>query len=243
MAVKTVIVLPGPTGPTGTIKGVNILSAFTGSTGQFAQWLQATGSPGPNGLIDKVYNIGPTGLTGQHKTVIIAGLVPPVPNLLLQPNSLLSAPWIGVQGGSGTPIANVLTAPAGLLGPDGVSQAFRLALTGAGGTSAWSGLQQVVNFPAATAGKFSFYMKSSASGGAANVTLATNNNIAFATGIAQKFALSAQWQKFTLSGVIQTGGTAAQFLVSNLASAATPPTVDATCNGNVDIAFGFVSNP
>jgi hypothetical protein len=70
---KTVVVIGGPTGPTGTIKGVNILSAFTGATGQFAQWLQATGASGPNGLLEKVYNIGPTGLTGQHKNVIISG--------------------------------------------------------------------------------------------------------------------------------------------------------------------------
>lgn len=70
---KTVVVLPGPTGPTGTIKGVNILGAFTGATGRLPQWLQATGPSGPSGTLEKVYNIGPTGLTGGHKTVIILG--------------------------------------------------------------------------------------------------------------------------------------------------------------------------
>ncbi len=70
---KTVIVLGGPTGPTGTFKGVNILSVFTGATGEFAQWLQATGATGPNGTFESIYNIGPTGLTGQHKNVIISG--------------------------------------------------------------------------------------------------------------------------------------------------------------------------
>lgn len=70
---KTVVVLAGPTGPTGTIKGVNILANFTGASGRLAQWLQATGASGPNGLLEKVYNIGPTGITGEHKSVIITG--------------------------------------------------------------------------------------------------------------------------------------------------------------------------
>lgn len=70
---KTVVVLGGPTGPTGTIEGVNILSAFTGATGQFRQWLQATGASGPTGLLKRVYNIGPTGISGAHKNVIISG--------------------------------------------------------------------------------------------------------------------------------------------------------------------------
>jgi hypothetical protein len=70
---KTVVVLGGPTGPTGTIKGVNILSGYTGPTGNIAQWLQATGATGPSGVLEKVYNIGPTGLTGGHKNVFISG--------------------------------------------------------------------------------------------------------------------------------------------------------------------------
>lgn len=73
MALKTVVVLAAPTGPTGTIKGVNILRAFTGATGQFAQWQQATGPTGGQGVLERVYNIGPTGISGQHKTVIITG--------------------------------------------------------------------------------------------------------------------------------------------------------------------------
>lgn len=70
---KIVIVAGGPTGPTGTIKGVNILGAFTGPTGTFAQWAQATGNTGPHGTFETVYNIGPTGIKGEHKTVIIPG--------------------------------------------------------------------------------------------------------------------------------------------------------------------------
>lgn len=70
---KLVIIAAGPTGPTGTMKGVNILGAFTGMTGTFAQWKQATGATGPHGTFETVYNIGATGIKGQHKTVIIPG--------------------------------------------------------------------------------------------------------------------------------------------------------------------------
>jgi hypothetical protein len=73
---KQVYIEKGPTGPTGTWKGVNILGAFTGPTGLFAQWKQytgPTGASGPNGNYEHVYNIGPTGIKGEHKTVIIPG--------------------------------------------------------------------------------------------------------------------------------------------------------------------------
>lgn len=70
---KIVIVLGGPTGPTGTFEGVNILGTFTGRTGQFPQWAQATGNTGPHGTFKSVYNIGPTGVKGEIKTVIIPG--------------------------------------------------------------------------------------------------------------------------------------------------------------------------
>lgn len=72
---KTVVVLAGPTGPTGTIKGVNIITNITGASGEFAHWLQATGPTAPHGVIERVYNIGPTGVQGEHKTVIIQGFV------------------------------------------------------------------------------------------------------------------------------------------------------------------------
>lgn len=75
---KTVVVLAGPTGPTGTMKGVVILSAFTGFTGELAQWLQATGpTGGVHGEIERVYSIANTGPKGVHKTVIIKGFVGP----------------------------------------------------------------------------------------------------------------------------------------------------------------------
>lgn len=66
---KSVIVIAGPTGPTGTFQGVRILSAFTGPTGAFAQWSQLAGFTGPTGTFKTVY---PT-TDPKAKTVIIAG--------------------------------------------------------------------------------------------------------------------------------------------------------------------------
>lgn len=73
---KTVVVLAGPTGPTGTIKGVNIIKNVTGPSGTIPQWLQATGPTGANGTLERVYNSG-TGATGKFKTVTILGYVGP----------------------------------------------------------------------------------------------------------------------------------------------------------------------
>lgn len=75
---KTVVVLAGPTGPTGNFESVIIHSAFTGLTGEIAQWLQATGPTGGiHGELKRVYPIGQTGPTGVHKHVIINGYVGP----------------------------------------------------------------------------------------------------------------------------------------------------------------------
>jgi hypothetical protein len=66
-------VLGGFTGPTGTFKQVNILGSFTGPTGTFPIWNQATGPTGSNGTFESVINVGPTGIKGEVKTVIIPG--------------------------------------------------------------------------------------------------------------------------------------------------------------------------
>lgn len=71
---KTVIVLGGPTGPTGTFEMVNIVPNFTGATGEIAQWRAATGATGPNGTFKSIVNIGPTGPNAsKFKTAIIPG--------------------------------------------------------------------------------------------------------------------------------------------------------------------------
>lgn len=77
---KTVRVIAGPTGPTGTMKGVRIFSNITGPTGLFAQWAQG-GQGGPTGTFESVYPVGATAYaaarTGTYKTVIIAGYTGP----------------------------------------------------------------------------------------------------------------------------------------------------------------------
>lgn len=75
---KTVIVLGGFTGPTGTFECVNIIPNFTGPTGTFPIWNQATGPTGPNGTFKQVWDVAgaPTGTVlpkGTIKTVIIPG--------------------------------------------------------------------------------------------------------------------------------------------------------------------------
>jgi hypothetical protein len=200
------------------------------------------------GLIAQWLIVAPGGMPSNAQTVLenyeiafynVQTYSPPG-NLLSSPNNFLSTPWIGVQAGAGVALSTVVTAPGGLLGPDGISQAYTLALGGTGGTNNWSGIQQVVSFASGVAGEFFVYMKSSASGGAANVALVTNDNVAWSTGISQKFALTSSWQRFTLSGALQTGGTNAQVTICNLSSAGSP-IVDATCNGNVDIAFSYAA--
>jgi len=76
---KTVIVLAGPTGPTGTMKGVNIWTGMSGLSGGHATWLQYTGGKGPSGILERVYPLAAdgAGFTGAHKTVFISGYVGP----------------------------------------------------------------------------------------------------------------------------------------------------------------------
>ncbi len=72
---RTVVVLAGPTGPTGTYERVNIFAAFTGATGQFEQCQQVAGASGPRGIISRVYPSG--GPTAGVRNIIIAGYTGP----------------------------------------------------------------------------------------------------------------------------------------------------------------------
>lgn len=78
---KSVRVLAGPTGASGSHEGVHILAAFTGPTGTFPQWLQINATQqaaSPTGTFKEVYPIASgTGVKGEVKTVIIAGYTGP----------------------------------------------------------------------------------------------------------------------------------------------------------------------
>lgn len=142
-------------------------------------------------------------------------------NLLVRSGDQSNASW-SVLGGTVTPLAGAA--------PDGVSSAYTLALSGA----SLSGVRQLLPWTAGNTGTFTFYVRSSSSGGAANVRLTTNNSVAWSTGITTKLALTSQWQRITLSGALTSSGTQIFTIVGN---ANADGTVDATCAGNVDVAF------
>lgn len=74
---KTVNVLSGFTGPTGTFEFVNIIPNITGASGEIDKWLSLTGASGgasPKGTFKSVINIGPTGPNpSKFKTATILG--------------------------------------------------------------------------------------------------------------------------------------------------------------------------
>ncbi len=78
---KSVRVLAGPTGPTGTFEGVHIFTGFTGPTGTFPIWNQINAAQqalSPTGTFKSVYPLaGATGKTGAIKSVIISGFTGP----------------------------------------------------------------------------------------------------------------------------------------------------------------------
>lgn len=70
----------GPTGANGVLEKVNILSTFTGPTGTFPIWNQINATQqaaSPTGTFQSVVSIGPTGIKGEIKTVIIPGFTGP----------------------------------------------------------------------------------------------------------------------------------------------------------------------
>jgi hypothetical protein len=77
---------------------------------------------------------------------------------------------------------------------------------------------------------YSCYVKASASGGASNVRLTTNNVSAWNTGFSTRFALTSSWQRVSVTGTIT--GTEAYFIIGAIDATGTN---DATCAGNVDV--------
>ena len=77
---------------------------------------------------------------------------------------------------------------------------------------------------------YSCYVKASASGGASNVRLTTNNVSAWNTGFSTRFAITSSWQRVSVTGTIT--GTEAYFIIGAIDATGTN---DATCAGNVDV--------
>jgi hypothetical protein len=78
----------------------------------------------------------------------------------------------------------------------------------------------------------SVYVKKSASSGANNIRITTNDTIAWNTGISQKFALTNSWQRITLTGVLTSSVNVCHIVFG---STGIDGNVDATCGGNVDM--------
>jgi hypothetical protein len=78
----------------------------------------------------------------------------------------------------------------------------------------------------------SVYVKKSASSGANNIRITTNDTIAWNTGISQKFALTNSWQRITLTGVLTSSVNVCHIIFG---STGIDGNVDATCGGNVDM--------
>lgn len=72
MSNQRVIVLAGPTGPTGLYKRVNVYANITGASGQYQQCTQLAGPTGPTGTFKRVVSTGATFRAGV-KTIIIVG--------------------------------------------------------------------------------------------------------------------------------------------------------------------------
>jgi hypothetical protein len=77
----------------------------------------------------------------------------------------------------------------------------------------------------------SCYVKASASGGAANVRLTTNNVNAWNTGFSTRFALTSSWQRVSVTGTI-TGNSSCYAIIGAIDATGTG---DALCAGNVDV--------
>lgn len=138
-------------------------------------------------------------------------------NLLTYSQEFDNAAWTP----AGTVTSNVT------LAPDGTLTADRCAVVSG------AALSQIVN--GITAGinyTISVWAKSSATGGASNVRITTNNTGAWNTGVSQIYALTSEWQRITISGAIISSGTSVRLMIGAYTVGGGG---DATCAGNIDV--------
>ena len=157
--------------------------------------------------------------TGANLGLLLEGSVQ---NLILRSDDQSNASWTKL----GTTV--VTSAGAGTA-PDGVKAAYTFNVEAAG-----QGIRQLINSTAGAVGSQTAYVKASASGGAANIRLTTNNTLAWNTGVSTKTALTSSWIRAQNVGVFNSSGTTAYLIfgASDVSGSS-----DATCYGNVDIAF------
>jgi hypothetical protein len=143
-------------------------------------------------------------------------------NLLTYSQDFANAAW--VKGDLG---ASSWSFVAGVQDPFGGTSAFTASLSG----SRFFRQSSVPTIAGATYTQ-AVWIRSSASGGAANIRLTTNNVTAWNTGYSTKVALSNSWQLLVTSGVVQTGNTLAHIMFG---TADATGTLDASCYGNIDV--------
>jgi hypothetical protein len=80
-------------------------------------------------------------------------------------------------------------------------------------------------------GTFSVWVRRPASGGATHLRLNTNNTLAWNTGVSQKFALTTEWTRVSMTGSLSSG-TSMYALIGTLDSTGTH---DADCIGTVEL--------
>jgi hypothetical protein len=151
-------------------------------------------------------------------------------NLLLQSNNFSSA--------SQWSLYNATFTASGITDPFGGTTAVTMTLPGgvAGHLAFAPGTT-----PALTSNDkriFAIWVKASASGGAANIRLSTNNVSSWNTGVSSKFTLTSSWQLAYVAGQLITSGTQLNISVGSYDASAG---FDTTCVGNVDIAFATYS--
>ena len=172
-------------------------------------------------LFQDTSGITPVTAAGQTVALMLDKSRVPAPearrNLLFLSQSFVS-PW-SISTGSIT--ATNLTAPDGT--------ATGSTLTASGGNTRVN--QTVSGQTAGATYTFSAYVKASASGGAANVRLTTNNSFSWNTGQSQRFALTSEWQRFVLTGALSN----LTSILVNIGSIDIAGNNDALCAGNIDI--------
>jgi len=126
---------------------------------------------------------------------------------------------------------NAATKGAAATAPDGTATALSVTLAGGPSYAALRmsiGSQWVAN----ATGTFSVWARKPASGGASSIRLATNNTSAWSTGVYQKFTLTTDWQRISVTGTVSnnTGGFA---LIGTVNGA--DGSHDSDCNGVVEL--------
>ena len=129
--------------------------------------------------------------------------------------------------------ASTTTKGSQVAAPDGTLSATSVTLAGTTGTSA--GLRMISNgdWVANATGTFSVWARQPASGGAAAIRLGTNNTAGWSTGVAQKFTLTTEWQRFAVSGAISN--TSNLYALIGTPNAASAGAHDPDCNGIVEL--------